>query len=88
MRSGLAPNPMKEVQRAEHINLIYRNVLGCSITLAALNGKSFDELPQSLSDLSEQMKASVKGDPMKTNKQLQDASERYVFIQTPQNPYT
>ncbi|UXX82216.1 hypothetical protein [Roseovarius pelagicus] len=81
MRSGADPHPMKEVHREEHISLIFRNVLGCSITLAALHGRQQDELPGMFTDLAAQMQARVKADPGKTAKQLHAAKERYVFIQ-------
>ena len=88
MFEGTDPNPLKEVHRADHIALIYRNVLGSCITLAALNGKRQDDLPEVFSDLAEQMQTSVKAEPEKTARQLNDAAERYVFIKAPERPRT
>ena len=44
MRSGADPNPMKEVQREEHIGLIFQNILGSSIALEALHDTNVDGL--------------------------------------------
>jgi len=81
MRSGADPNPMKEVHRENHIHLIYRSVLGNSITLAALRGKDADDLSNTLSDLGLEMAEDVRADPHRSAKQLQDAKDRYVFIE-------
>jgi len=86
MFEGTDPNPLKEVHREDHIALIFRNVLGSCITLAALNGKRQNELPAMFADLTEQMQASVKADPTRTERQLNEASERYVFIKKPERP--
>jgi hypothetical protein len=44
MRSEADPNPMKEVQHEEHIDLIFQNLLGSSITLGALHDTNVDGL--------------------------------------------
>ncbi|UPH72718.1 integrase family protein [Abyssibius alkaniclasticus] len=80
MRSGADPNPLKAVQREDHINMLFRNVLGTSITLGALMGVGFDDLPATLADLAKRMRAELAKNPDKTAKQLQAAKERYVFI--------
>ncbi|WP_322867734.1 hypothetical protein U5922_016885 [Aquicoccus sp. G2-2] len=86
MRSGADPNPMKEVHREQHISTIFRNVLGSSITIGALKGITVDALPDTLADLAKQMQAEVQINPQKTAKQLQDAKDRYVFIQPRNGP--
>ena len=80
MRSGADPNPLKAVQREDHINMLFRNVLGTSITLGALMGVGFDDLPATLADLAKRMRAELAKNPDKTAKQLQAAKDRYVFI--------
>jgi len=86
MRSGADPNPMKEVHREQHISTIFRNILGCSITLAALRDKQVPDLPDVITDLAQQMQDEVKANPAKTERQLREAQERYVFIQKPEPP--
>ncbi len=80
MRSGADPNPMKEVHREEHIAMLFRNLLGSSITLGALHGSDTDGLVEVFDDLAANMNAEVKADPERAAKQLQDAKDRYVFI--------
>jgi len=84
MRSGADPNPMKEVHREQHISTIFRNVYGSSITIAALEGAEAEDLSEAFADLARQMQDEVKATPQKAAKQLQDAKERYVFIQRPE----
>ncbi len=86
MRSGVDPNPLKEVHREQHIATIFRNVLGCSITLAALEGKEPADLPDFFEATAQKMKDAVQSDPAKTERQLREAKERYVFIQKPEAP--
>ncbi len=38
MLSGCDPNPAKEVHKGKHISMLARNILGCTLTLAALKG--------------------------------------------------
>lgn len=85
MRSGADPNPMKEVHREEHIAMLFRNLLGSSITLGALRGVDPDGLGEVFNDLAANMNAEVTADPVRTAKQLQDAKDRYVFIK-PRKP--
>jgi len=87
MRSGADPNPLKEVHREEHIAMLFRNLLGSSITLGALRGVDTDELGEVFDDLAANMNAEVKADPERAAKQLQDAKDRYVFIK-PRKPPT
>ena len=86
MRSGADPNPMKEVQREEHIALIFRNLLGSSITLGALQDKDVDGLEDLFDQLAANMRSEVKAEPERAAKQLQDAKERYVFIKKRERP--
>jgi hypothetical protein len=83
MRSGADPNPMKEVHKEQHISLLFRNLLGSSITLAALKGKKLEDLPQSFEKLAKEMSEAVRCKPNKSEKQLQKANERYHFITNP-----
>ena len=86
MRSGADPNPMKEVHREEHIAMLFRNLLGSSITLGALHGADTDGLMDVFDDLAANMNAEVKADPERAAKQLQDAKDRYVFIKKRKPP--
>jgi hypothetical protein len=86
MRSGADPNPLKEIHREQHISTIFRNILGCSIALAALEGKKPADLPNVFDATAQQMKDAVQADSIKTERQLREASERYVFIQKPDAP--
>ncbi len=92
MRSGADPNPMKEVHREEHIGLIYRNVLGSSIALAALHNASPIAIDGSIAigdvfkKLAADMTAEIEANPARAAKQLQDAKDRYVFIRRPEPP--
>ena len=85
MRSSADPKPMKEVHREEHIRLIYKNLLGSSITLAALRDQEHDGLAKVFETLSGDMIADVISNPVRSAKQLQDAKDRYVFIRRPDN---
>jgi hypothetical protein len=42
MHSGANPNPIKEVHKETHISVLIRNILGTSISLAALNGADIE----------------------------------------------
>jgi hypothetical protein len=84
MRSGADPNPLKEVHREQHISTIFRNILGCSITLAALQGKMPVDLPDVIDGIARDMKDAVQTAPAKAEQQLREAKERYVFIQKPE----
>jgi hypothetical protein len=86
MRSGADPNPMKEVQREEHIGLIFRNLLGSSITLGALHDTNVDGLEGIFGQLAANMTSEVKAAPERAAKQLQDAKDRYVFIKKRERP--
>ena len=80
MRSGADPMAVKEVVRAEHIGLIYRNLLGSAVTFAALHEGGFEGLEGRLEALNAQMVQEARGNPERVAKQFQDAKERYVFM--------
>jgi hypothetical protein len=83
MRSGVDPNPLKEVHREQHISMLTRNILGCSITRAAMEGKLPADLPDVFDEIAQDMKDSVQSNPAKVERQLRDAKERYVFAKKP-----
>jgi hypothetical protein len=83
MRSGADPNPMKEVHREQQISMIFRNIVGCSITLAALRGVSFGALPEAVQAIANDMQDHLQAHPQKTEKQLREAQERYTFVTRP-----
>jgi len=86
MRSGADPNPMKEVEREEHIGLIFRNLLGSSITLGALRDTDVEGLEGMFGQLAANMTSEVKANTERAAKQLQDAKDRYVFIKKRERP--
>lgn len=88
MRSGADPNPMKEVQREEHIASLLKQVTGTCITMAALEGWEHEELPTAISSFAERMTEAANDNPERTSKQLQDAKDRYVFVRRPDEPPT
>ncbi|WP_458792183.1 hypothetical protein [Yoonia sp. MH D7] len=61
-------------------------MLGCSITLAALEGKEPADLPDFFEATAQKLKDAVQSYPAKTERQLREAKERYVFIQKPEAP--
>lgn len=79
IRSGVPP-PLKKVQREQHISTISRNILGCGITLAALDGKTPTDLSDVFDATAQQMKDAVKANQAKAERQLRKAKERYVII--------
>ena len=80
MRSGCDPNPMKEVHREQHISILTRNILGSTITLAALRGVDLDGLEKFFSLTADELSGMTKKQPEKTARQLKDAKDRYVFL--------
>ncbi|WP_133117377.1 hypothetical protein [Paramylibacter kogurei] len=86
MRSGADPNPLKEVHREQHISLIFRNILGSSIALAALKDANFENLPKCFDELAKEMNETVSANAEKTKKQLREAGERYLFISKSSQP--
>lgn len=86
MRSGADPNPMKEVHKETHISLLQRNILGTTISLAALNGVDINGIGPFLEMTGKDMKCMALGDLAKTEKQLNTAKDRYVFVSDPARP--
>ncbi len=80
MRSGADPNPMKEVHQATHISLIAGQAFGLQITLGALNGVAFDDLPEFIDSTAEAFKETVQTEQEETARKLQSANDRYVFL--------
>ncbi|WP_089992341.1 hypothetical protein [Cognatiyoonia koreensis] len=83
MRSDVEPCRVKEVHREQHIGMIYRNIFGSTLSLAALEGKERDNLPAFFRDLGRRFDETAKDNAVRTAKQLKDAKERYVFMQKP-----
>lgn len=81
MRSGCDPNPMKQVQREHHISTIFRGILGNCLTLAALKGVDMDGLPKFMETTANDLTTKAMQKPEKTAKQLEDAKNRYVFLE-------
>ena len=86
MRAGVDPQVMKEVHKETHIGLIKRNILGSSITLAALQGYDLADLRDHFTDLSGEMIHQTEKRPAHTRKQLKAAKDRYVFIRPNEPP--
>lgn len=80
MRSGADPNPIKEVHKETHISMITQQAFGLNITIAALNGVMLEDFPTFLDAVAEQFKDIANADPENTAKKLQDAKDRYVFL--------
>lgn len=80
MRSGCDPNPLKEVHKEQQISMILRNVLGCTVTLAALRGVQYSELPGFFQTTADELTHKSRLHPEKVAKQLEDARNRYVFL--------
>lgn len=82
MRSGADPNPMKQVQREDHIGLLIRNMTGTAISVAALQGvRGVDGLPAALDRIITVMQDRIAADSDHTAKILTRAQDRYVFLQ-------
>ncbi len=83
MRSGSDPNPMKEVHKEQHISLLMRNILGTSLTVAALKGENMDGLEDFFDNTCKELKHMAISNQTKTQKQLNDAKARYIFLVPP-----
>lgn len=79
MRTFADPDRTKEVNRAQHISDILRNILGCSVTLAALQDSEFSELSGFFQNTAEEMSGMIRKRPEKYAKMLDDAKARYRF---------
>lgn len=71
---------MKEVHREQHISVLTRNILGSTITLAALRGIGQEGLETFFSVTAKDLSGMVRKSPEKTAKQLENAKNRYVFL--------
>ncbi|WP_390911851.1 hypothetical protein [Pseudosulfitobacter sp. SM2401] len=80
MHSGANPNPIKEVHKGTHISVLIRNILGTSISLAALNGVDIDGIGDFFDKTGNDLKCLALSNLTKTEKQLNDAKDRYVFL--------
>ncbi|SDO89770.1 hypothetical protein SAMN05216196_11275 [Lutimaribacter pacificus] len=80
MYEGTDPTPVKEVQRSHHIGILLKNIKGSTITLAALHGVEQDDLQRFFKDTAKKLSDQIDAEPERTAKQLQDARDRYVFI--------
>jgi hypothetical protein len=80
MHSGADPMTVKEVNRMEHIGMIYRGVLGNAVTFCALHEGRFEGLEGHLNALHDRMLQDVRANPERMAKQFQEAKERYVFM--------
>ena len=83
MRSGMDPNPMKEVHREQHISTLFKTAMGTCITIAALEGRKPEDLASTLRRYGADMADKAQADFARAAKQLDDAKERYVFIRQP-----
>ena len=84
MYEGIDPNPVKEIQRNHHISVLFKNIKGSTITLAALEGVEEPDLERFFKDTASNLSEQAKADPEHTAKQLKDARDRYAFI-NPEN---
>lgn len=82
MRTDCDPNPMKEIQREKHVSTLIRNILGSTITLAALRGIEQEGLESFFSKTANDLSQLSRKRPEKTAKQLEDAKNRYIFLDT------
>lgn len=80
MRSGADPNPIKEVHKETHISVLARNILGTGISLAALRGVEIAEIGPFFDLMGAELKNTALGNLVKTEKQLNAAKDRYVFL--------
>lgn len=81
MRSGVDPNPLKEVHRETHISVLTRGILGTTISLAALQGVNMDGIGGFLEKTGKEMKDMALQNQVRTEKQLKRPKDRYVFVQ-------
>jgi hypothetical protein len=60
--------------------MITQQAFGLNITLAAVNGVTYQDFPTFLDAISEQFKDIANAEPENTAKKLQDATDQYVFL--------
>jgi hypothetical protein len=80
MQEGATPNPIKEVHREQHISVIIKNITGGLITLAALEGRNFEDVPKFNEQTAKNINMDIRKNSEKFAKQLLNAKDRYVFI--------
>lgn len=80
MRESADPNPLKEIHKAEKLGQLTQSMVGTAISMAALEGCQFDELPKHWIHISELIGSKVQASPERYAKQLQDPKDRYVFV--------
>ena len=80
MHSGVDPNPLKEIQRAEKLGQLTQSFVGIAISMAALQGRTFEELPDYFKKLGNVIDDTVQAASERYAKQLAHANDRYVFI--------
>lgn len=80
MTDNSAPNPVKEVIKEQHISTILKNIHGSAITLAALNGVAYKDLSEFMVKTGKTLEKGVLSDPQRSERLLDNARERYVFI--------
>lgn len=81
MRTYLPPDQIKFVERNEQINLIFGQVLGGAITLAALEDTKNDTLPDWLGSLADRFANTVRAEPERYQNKLKAAANRYRFTE-------
>lgn len=86
MRSGVDPSRIKEVHKETHISTLVRGIAGCAIAYAALNGRKYTELHESMRNLTQEITTIWEKSPDKTRKHLREVTEKYVFITPPKPP--
>ncbi|MEN8893081.1 MAG: hypothetical protein ABF283_09345 [Planktotalea arctica] len=82
MREGSDPNPLKQIQRDEKVRQLEQLILGTTISHAALNGKTYEQLPEYFKQVGTLLDARIKTDPERYAKQLAHANDKYVFVRS------
>lgn len=57
-------------------------ILGTTISHAALNGQSFETLPEYFKQVGSVLGDRIKTDPERYAKQLENANDKYVFVRS------
>lgn len=60
--------------------MILRNIYGCNITVAALEGRPYAELSETFDSIAKNLMTKLQADLERAERQLNEASERYVFV--------
>ena len=82
MREGADPNPLKQIQKEEKARQLEQLILGTTISHAALNGQSFETLPEYFKQVGTVLGDRIKTDPERYAKQLDHANDKYVFVRS------